>query len=341
VTTTSSDSELPPIRTTGIGSWPGTDMMDAIKIAFAECPDLPYLPELPARGPYAQLIGRSTAFLAGLAVDLQPAGWRLTDASSREHRLAISTLRSDLDKLEEHAQGFEGTVKLSVAGPWTLAAMMERPRGDRVLADSGARRDLGQSLAEGIAQLVAELIRRLPDVELLVQLDEPMLPSVLGGTIANASGLSRHRAIEPSEVSGVIIQTRERLAPTPVAVHCCATDPPIELLRLAGVAGVLLDIDQLSSLDWDAIAVTLEAGQWIGMGALPTDRTPTSDRLSPDQVARRVLGPLRDLGLEPPVAASIMITPACGLASATREGAVAALRTLRSAAQILTEQLAD
>ena len=62
---TSLSGDLPPIRTTGIGSWPGTDMMDAIKIAFAECPDLPYLPELPARGPYAQLIGRSTAFLAG------------------------------------------------------------------------------------------------------------------------------------------------------------------------------------------------------------------------------------------------------------------------------------
>ena len=162
---TSSDGELPPIRTTGIGSWPGTDMADAIKIAFAECPDLPYLPELPARGPYAQLIGRSTAFLAGLAVDLQPAGWRLTDASSRDHRLAISTLRSDLDVLEELAQGYEGTIKLSVAGPWTLAAMMERPRGDRVLADSGARRDLSQSLAEGIAQLVAELDRRLPDID--------------------------------------------------------------------------------------------------------------------------------------------------------------------------------
>src|SRR4029453_19246729 len=216
VTATSSDGELPPIRTTGVGSWPGTDMADAVKISFAECPDFPSLPELPARGPYAQLIGRSTAFLAGLAVDLQPAGWRLTDASTREHRLAISTLRSDLDKLEEHAQGFAGTVKLSVAGPWTLAAMMERPRGDRVLADSGARRDLGQSLAEGIAQLVAELVRRLPDVELLVQLDEPMLPSVLGGPIAKGGGFLRHRAIEPSEVSGVIIQTRERLAPTPV-----------------------------------------------------------------------------------------------------------------------------
>jgi methionine synthase II (cobalamin-independent) len=336
VITPTPDGELPPIRTTGIGSWPGADMMDAIKIAFAECPDIPYLPELPARGPYAEMIGRSTAFLAGLAVDLQPAGWRLTDASSREHRLAISTLRADLDLLEEHAQGFEGTVKLSVAGPWTMAAMMERPRGDRVLADSGARRDLSQSLAEGTAQLVAELVRRLPDVEPLIQLDEPMLPAVLAGTIANASGWSRHRAIEPPEVSGAMIHIRERLAPTPVVVHCCAADPPIELLRLAGVAGVLIDIDQLSSADWDAVGATLEAGPWVGIGALPTDRT-----LGPDQVARRVLKPLRNLGLEPPIAARMVITPACGLASATRDGAIRALRTVRTAAQIVTEQLAD
>ena len=336
MTATSSDGELPPIRTTGVGSWPGTDMADAVKIAFAECPDLPYLPELPARGPYAQLIGRSTAFLAGLTVDLQPAGWRLTDASSREHRLAISTLRADLDQLEEHAQGYVGTVKLSVAGPWTLASMMERPRGDRVLADTGARRDLGQSLAEGIAQLVAELDRRLPDVEPLVQLDEPMLSAVLGGTLATASGLSRHRPVEPAEVSGGLRYVVESLSPSPVVVHCCAASPPVELLGTAGITGILVDIDQVSGADWDAIGASLEAGVWIGMGALPTGST-----LGPDQLAGRVLQPLRDLGLEPPVAARIMITPAGGLASATHDGAVRALRTLRSAADIVTEQLAD
>jgi len=336
VTATYADGELPPIRSTGIGSWPGTDMADAIKIAFAECPDLPYLPELPARGPYAQLIGRSTAFLTGLAVDVQPAGWRLTDASSREHRLAISTLRADLDLLEEHAQGYSGIVKLSAAGPWTLAAMMERPRGDRVIADSGARRDLSQSLAEGIAQLVVELDRRLPDLDILIQLDEPMLPAVLGGALATASGLSRHRAVEPPEVSGGLRHAVERLSPTPVVVHCCAASPPIELLRTAGITGVLVDTDQLASADWDAVGASLEAGIWIGMGTLPTDRV-----LSPDQLARRVLQPLSDLGLEPPVAARIVITPACGLASATRDGAVRALRTVRTAAEIVTEQLAD
>jgi methionine synthase II (cobalamin-independent) len=336
VTDVSPDQELPLIRTTGIGSWPGTDMSDAIKIAFAECPEFPYFPELPARGSYAKMIGRSTAFLAGLAVDLQPAGWRLTDASGRDHRLAMSTLRADLDLLEEHAQGYQGTFKLSVAGPWTMAAMMERPRGDRLLADRGARRDLSQSLAEGIAQLVAELTRRLPDVEFSIQLDEPLLPAVLAGSIATASGLSRHSAIEVSEVSGAISHTVHRLAPTPIAVHCCAIAPPIELIRSAGVSGVLVDVDKLSGADWDAVGPSLEAGLWVGLGALPTDGA-----LGPDQLSRRVLRRLRDLNLDPELlAAQIVITPACGLASATRDGAVRALRTLRTAAQIVTEQLA-
>ena len=52
--------------------------------------------------------------------------------------------------LEELTQGFDGTLKVQVAGPWTLAATVERQRGDKVLADVGARRDLAQALAEGV-----------------------------------------------------------------------------------------------------------------------------------------------------------------------------------------------
>ena len=40
-------SEPAPVLSTGIGSWPGTDMADAVKIALAECPELSY----PARAP--------------------------------------------------------------------------------------------------------------------------------------------------------------------------------------------------------------------------------------------------------------------------------------------------
>ncbi|WP_375433496.1 methionine synthase [uncultured Friedmanniella sp.] len=325
------------VLSTGIGSWPGTDMADAISIAFAECPDLPYLPELPGRGPHAQLVGRSTALLAGLSVDLQPAGWRLTDGSSREHRAARSMLRSDLDVLEELAQGYAGRFKLSAAGPWTLAATMERPRGDRVLADSGARRDLGQSLAQGLADLVGELSRRLPDLELVVQVDEPLLPAVLGGEVATASGFSRHRSVDLPEVAGVYSELAERLGTVPLWLHCCAAGAPIALLHEAGVRALALDLDQLGSADWDLLGPALEQGLVLGLGALPTNQT-----LSADEVARRALVTLRALGLDPALLqAQLVLTPACGLAGATAAGAVQTLRTVRQAATTLTEQLAD
>ena len=38
---------------TGIGSLPGTDIVDAVALVFGELPDLPFLPELPRRGPGA------------------------------------------------------------------------------------------------------------------------------------------------------------------------------------------------------------------------------------------------------------------------------------------------
>jgi methionine synthase II (cobalamin-independent) len=334
------DQGLPPIRSTGIGSWPGTDMADAIKIAFAECPDLPYLPELPARGPYAELIGRGTAFLAGLSVDLHAAGWRLTDASSRDHRLAISTLRSDLDLLEELAQGYAGPVKIAVAGPWTMAAHVERPRGDRAVADSGARRDLGQSLAEGVGSIIAELRRRLPEIEFTVQLDEPSLPASLAGSLATASGFSRHPAVDPAEVRGSLLDVLAQIraaGSAAVVVHCCAPAAPIPLLQEAGADGIYLDLDSVAPSGWDAVSSCLEDGVQIGLGALPTDRL----GLTGDQVAGRVLNHLRRLGLDPPIAARVVITPSCGLASAERELAVGALRTIRTAAAIVSEQIAE
>jgi methionine synthase II (cobalamin-independent) len=332
-----------PIRSTGIGSWPGTSLGDALKIAFAECPELPYLPELPARGPWADLIGRSTALLHELPVDLQPAGWRLSDASSREHRQARSMLRSDLDQLEEQAQDYAGDLKLSVAGPWTLAATMERPRGDRVVADAGARRELGQSLAEGIAELLIELRRRLPAIRWLVQLDEPALPGVLVGTVPTASGLSRHRAVDRPEVSAGYTQLVDRVRATggdgPVLVHCCAPGVPVGLLRMAGVDGVLLDLDQAETRTWDEVAEAIEGGVLIGLGALPTGpNRPTG--LSSRQVADRALAPLRALGMEPDTTDRLLLTPACGLAGLASGEALRALRTVREAAEIVTEDLA-
>lgn len=325
------------IRSTNIGSWPGTDLPDAVGIAFAECPDLPYLPELPARGPHAQLVGRTTALLSGMAVDLQPAGWRLTDGSGRDHRLAVATFRSDLDVLEEYAQGYAGLLKIAVGGPWTLAATMERPRGDRVLADNGARRDLGQSLTEGLVQLVGELARRLPQFLPMIQLDEPMLPMVLAGAVPTASGFSRHRAVDLPEVHGSLRSVIDALhgAGSRVGVHCCASAPPVDLVRQTGADAVLVDASLLATSDWDAAVAALESGTELGLGVLAADTRPATDRL-----ARSVLERLRTLQLDPELAVrALLLTPACGLAGRSRTEALTALRALRESAAVVTDQL--
>lgn len=328
---------------TGIGSWPGVDVADATKTAFAECPGLPYLPELPARGAHAQLVGRTTALLSGLAVDLQPAGWRLTDALGRDGRQARALLRSDLDVLEEVAQGYVGPLKVSVGGPWTAVASIERPRGDRVVADSGARRDVTQSLTDGIGELAAELERRLPDVTLVLQVDEPLLPTVLAGKIRTASGFSRHRPVDRPEVAESYTALVERLAavtrrPPPVLVHCCAAGAPVALLHRAGVAGVLLDLDQVDVPTWDQVGEGLGEGMWFGAGVLPTS-SPAVAPPPPERVAARVLTRLEDLGLDATAGLHTVLTPACGLAGHRLDGALAALRTLRAAADVLTDRL--
>src|SRR5699024_5124853 len=95
---------------TGIGSMPGPEGEDparayaeavrAVLGELGEAPGIPHVPEQPGRGPAATMTGRTLALVAGLGADLQPAGWRLTDAAGIDQRRARSLLAQDLDQVE-------------------------------------------------------------------------------------------------------------------------------------------------------------------------------------------------------------------------------------------------
>ena len=165
------------------------------------------------------------------------------------------------------------------------------------------------------------------------------MPAVLGGGIATASGLGRHRPIDIPEVSTAYTRLVERLGDTPVIVHCCAPGTPVELLATAGVTGLALDLGLLGTADWDALGAALEQGHWLLAGALPT--TDPAAASTADQVAAAVLGPIRRLGLPPEISTHTVVTPACGLAGFSRTAAITALRTIRTAAGIVGEGLFD
>ncbi|WP_110181803.1 methionine synthase [Nocardioides solisilvae] len=333
---------------TGIGSLPGPGDRDAAQ-AYAEAvrtvlgelgepPGLPYLPELPGRGAGAAMTGRALAVVAGLAADLQPAGWRLVDAVGVDQRRARSLLAQDLDQLEEQAQGFAGPFKVQVAGPWTLAATVEKPRGDKVLADHGARRDLAQALAEGVAGHVADLRRRLPDASrLVVQVDEPALAAVLAGGVPTASGFGRHRVVHPPEASAALEWVLGAVADAGAEpwVHACAPGTPLDLLRGAGARGLAVDPDVLSAADHDVLGATLEAGETVVLGVVPV--TDPAAPLEDSRLVERVLRWLDMLGFDPEeVAGSLVVSPGCGLAGASPEWARRATGLARGTARALT-----
>lgn len=321
-------------RATGVGSLPGTDMAEALRFVTGELGEFVHLPELPARGATATMVARSVALLHGLAADLQPAGWRLTDAPGMDHRRAVSLLAQDLDFLEEHIQGYAGPLKVQVAGPWTLASTMERPRGDRVLADHGARHELAQSQAEGVTAHVGDLRRRVPGAQLFVQVDEPALPAVLAGRIPTASGFSRHRSVDAATASAALRGLTSVIASagaSPV-VHSCAADLPVPLLVDSGFAAISFDLSVASPSD--AWADAWEAGVDLWPGVVPTAASaePVSDGPLVEQVQRFFDAIGQDVA---ETSARIVVTPACGLAGASQAEAREALRLSRAVAAAL------
>lgn len=298
---------------TGIGSWPGADPAQACREVFAELSGagLPHLPELPARGPGADLIGRGATFLVDLPVDLQPSGWRFVDRPGRDLERAVSMLSSDTDALAEVADGYTGPLKLQVCGPWTLAGSIWLARGERAVTDPGACRDLVDSLTEGVREHLGNVRRLVPGADLVLQVDEPGLSAALAGRLPTASGFGRSRPVEAAVAEDglrLLLTAARDAGAVATAVHCCDTRPPLRLLRAVGADALSLDVTGLDTPAWESLAVAVEAGTRLWAGLLPTDRPVTST----DAVDRFVTR-WRRIGLAADQLAGVDPTPTCGL----------------------------
>ncbi|OIK28986.1 methionine synthase [Streptomyces malaysiense] len=320
---------------TGVGSMPGGDAREAAKTVTGSFEDFPYLPELPARGPGADMIGRTAGMLVELYARVEPSGWRIGDRPGRDTRRARAWLGEDLDALEEFTQGYEGDLKVQAVGPWTLAAALELRNGEAALSDPGACRDLAASLAEGIGLHLAEVRRRVPGARVLLQLDEPSLTPVLRGRVRTASGYRTHRAVDRQLVEHTLRDVVGAHPDGPVAVHSCAPDVPFALLRRAGADAVSFDFALLTERDDDAIGEAVEAGTRLFAGVVPGTDGPLSDPAGSVMGVRTLW---RRLGLHPGLLAeAVTVTPACGLAGASPAYARQALAHCVRAARSLAD----
>lgn len=312
-----SEHPWPPGAATGIGSMPGTDVAEAAAVVFGELPEFPHLPELPARGVGADMIGRTAALLVDLAVEVVPSGYRVTAHPGRDHRRAVDLLRWDLDAVGDARPP---VLKTQVAGPWSLAAGIELPRGHLVLTDHGAVREFTESMLEGLAAHVAEVKART-GAEVVVQVDEPTLPQVLAGTLPTPSGYGTVSAVTEPEARDLLAMVVERagvITGQPVVLHCCAPRPPVGLLRATEASALSLDatlLDGSPAQLLDEIGETWDSGTTLFLGLVPAlePRTPPSLR----DVAAPAFRLVDRLGFNRAILAERAVpTPACGLAGA-------------------------
>ncbi len=335
-----SQMSWPPAAATGVGSLPGTAAQEAARLVVGELPDVPHVPELPGRGPGADAVGRTAGLLslvtADLGLETTPSGWRLAAGGGRSMRRSRAWLGEDLDAVEEAAQGFSGLLKAQLVGPWTWAASVELPAGERVLRDPGAVRDVASALALAVTDHVADLRRRVPGARVLLQLDEPVLPAVLGAGIRTASGLGRYRSVEPSVASaalGAVLGAARAAGAIPM-VHCCGTGVPVALLHGAGAQVISFDLGLVDSLTQDEIGTAVDAGVRFIVGALPS----SGPAPSVSESVRRIQAWWSRLGFAPDLLPSVVaISPTCGLAGAAPAEVIPLYASARAVGRALAE----
>ncbi|MCB9413611.1 MAG: methionine synthase [Actinobacteria bacterium] len=333
------------------GSFPGSDPREPVRIMSGENPDLPSVPELPGRGPGADMIGRALSLLAQVAPEFAgettSSGWRLagrvTDPGTRAMRRADSWLAQDVEACEE---GYHAApaIKVAVAGPWTLAANVELRGGHRMLADPGAMRDLRDAYPEVVRRLAGRMRRSWPQVTL--QIDEPSLPAVLAAGIATPSGLDAYRSVSTEEahkaLSEAVRAARESGAAT--VLHCCAVPAPLALLRSVGVDALSLDLtgqtpDGRGGQDEEQLGQLLESeGSLVaGVVAWAVDG-PTAPVTA---TVGSVMALLDRLGIPlDSCAARLAVSTPCGLAGASPVGARATTIRAAEVSAVLAREVA-
>lgn len=337
----------------GPSGWPGEDAYAAHLAALDVLADppsgvagVPGLLALPNRGPWAQPAGRALALAESMPASLEPHGWRLALVPGADQQLARRYLRADVEALALASAGWQGPVTLPVLGPFSLAAVLWLPVGERVVGDAVALADLVSSLALGIERHVAEVsaAREVvagsddPGAGAEVVLHEPFMPAILAGSVPSFSGMSRLRAIAPEVVADTLTRGFAALPGTRVVVQVVPDPDVISAVGAARPFALQLDTARLDARGWDALAEQVEAGVQVRHAVVPHARA--DERADPGAVARSVLEPWRATGLttaEQPV----VVLPRPGLSEVTPGAAAATLRATARAALSLGELLAS
>ncbi|GAA1531577.1 MULTISPECIES: hypothetical protein [Brevibacterium] len=244
-------------------------------------------------------VGRAVGLLTELHVDRASFGWRLTSAAGRDERLEYSALSEAFDAIAEYGDGYSGPVQVSLPGPWSLVTALSLSSGAPVLGDLGARRDVIQAYAFGLAAFADKLSTL--GMQPVIRLVETRLHRVLTGTWPTVSGWATLPAVSETQVYAALQSTLRHLPP--VLLSLPDFDPlqlqgkeitAAEVVRNTGATAVSVPLASLKAYGWEQLAMISEAGigTWMGL--------PPNAGSSPKEVKHwlnRIMTPWNRIGM--------------------------------------------
>jgi hypothetical protein len=146
-------------------------------------------------------------------------------------------------------------------------------------------------------------------------------------------------ASEARDLLTTVIDGARRITGQPVIVHCCATKPPLGLLREAGADALAFDLtalDGASAAFLDEIGEVWDGGATLFLGAVPTTAPAVPPSLK--DIGEPAFRLADRLGFNRSVLAERAVpTPACGIAGATPEWLRRALALTRDLGKAFVE----
>ena len=314
-----------PLLATAIGSMPHTDPSEAVDAVLRTLPDLPAWPQLYQRSPLEHMVPQFAQGLPGARIERDrvvlaglPAEHGPREIGSDRAAGLHAFLQGDLHGAQ--------WVKGQATGPLTFAYLVTLEGGKSVLQDLRIVRRLAHHLGQVAAWQEWKLRRAAPQT--LMFLDEPLLP----------------RALAESRIGSAL--AADLLASTLVwlrglkGLHCCAPPPWDFLFHLP------LDVISFDAYHYahtlEAASHNLEAylagGGAVAWGIVPTDAA-SLEREDAESLAGlvfRTWDRLAGYGIPRELLEQgALITPACGLATLTPQGAERALEMTGQVAMLL------
>lgn len=294
---------LPVGLVTGIGCLPHYDPGEAVEFVLRHTPGLPAAPSLPARNRRESMVAQAAKGIAGVVVgddgslDLDHAA--LDPEAPLDPGFdtdAYTGLRAFLTAVADR----DGPIKLSLTGPVTLGVALHAAGVEAPLAFDIA----GRAVRRRARALTDLVLRRVPQAQLVVFVDEPALVRL------TEPGFP----VGPNDGVDLVSGTLAALEPfATTGLHCCG--PADWRLALAAGPRILsLPVGAGAERHAGVLGDFLDDGGWLAWGAVPVDG-PVGTTV--DRLWRRLndeWAVLADGGCDAAhLRTHALVTPVCGL----------------------------